>query len=157
MFSPVAYIRWTQRFYGKVPFDLATSGIPLATWELGVPEPDLDDLGAYERFRHALAVYNDVPVDEVVPALGTSQGVFFAYAAVLSPGDEVVVEHPGYEPLTRTAEGLGAVVRTFERRSDEGFRISPGRVAARMTARTRRPTPRTAGTGSPRRGGKATC
>ena len=138
MFAPVRYINWALKFYGKAPFDLATSGIPLATWaELGVPEPALDDLGAYVRFREALAVYNDVPVAEVMPALGTSHAVFLAYAALLSPGDEVLVEHPGYEPLTRTAEGLGAIVRTYERRADEGFAISPERVAAAITPRTR--------------------
>src|SRR4051794_5627253 len=104
MFAPVRYIAWATKFYGKVPFDLATSGIPHASWsELGVPEPPLDDLTAYARFREALAVYNDVSPAEVVPALGTSHAVFLAYAALLSAGDEVIVEHPGYEPLTRTA------------------------------------------------------
>jgi histidinol-phosphate/aromatic aminotransferase/cobyric acid decarboxylase-like protein len=138
MFAPVRYIAWAMRFYGKVPFDLASSGTPLVSWsELGVPEPDLDDFSAYVRFREALAVYNDVSAAEVVPALGTSHAVFLAYAALLSPGDEVLLEHPSYEPLTRTAEGLGAVVRTFERRADEGFAVSPERVAAAITPRTR--------------------
>ena len=70
MFAPVRYIEWATKFYGKVPFDLATSGIPYAAWsELGVPEPPLDDLTAYARFREAIAVYNDVTPPQVVPAL----------------------------------------------------------------------------------------
>ncbi len=138
MFAPVRYIEWATKFYGKVDLDLASSGIPHAGWsELGVPEPGLDDLSAYPAYRASIARYNDVPVSDVMPALGTSGGVFLAYAAMLSPGDEVLLEHPGYEPLTRTAEGLGAVVRTFERRADEGFRVDPARVAAAVTARTR--------------------
>lgn len=138
MFAPVRYIEWATKFYGKVSLDLASSGIPLAAWsELGVPEPDGDDPGAYDRFRESIAVYNDVSTAEVMPALGTSHAVFLAYAATLSPGDEVVVEHPGYEPLTRTAEGLGAVVRTFARSAADGFAISPARVAAAVTSRTR--------------------
>jgi len=138
MFAPVRYIEWALKFYGKVPLDLATSGIPLAVWsDLGVPEPDCDDMGAYVRFREAIAVYNDVTPAEVIPALGTSHAVFLAYAAMLSPGDEIVVEHPGYEPLTRAAEGLGAVVRTFERSAADGFVVSPERVAAAVTSRTR--------------------
>lgn len=138
MFAPVRYIDWATKFYLKVPFDLASSGIPLASWaEVGVPEPDLDDPSAYERFREAIALYNDLPVAEVWPALGTSHAVFLAYAAMLSPGDEVLVELPGYEPLTRTAEGLGAVVRTYERSAADGFAISPERVAAAVTSRTR--------------------
>ncbi|MEA2752427.1 MAG: hypothetical protein QOI41_6570 [Myxococcales bacterium] len=138
MFAPVRYIAWATKFYGKVNLDLATSGIPYASWsDLGVPVPDLDDPAAYPAYRESLAIYNDVPVADVVPALGTSQGVFLAYASTLSPGDEVLVEHPGYEPLTRAAEGLGAVVRTYERRADEGFRVVPERVAAAVTPRTR--------------------
>ena len=138
MFAPVRYIEWALKFYGKVPLDVASSGIPLAAWsDLGVPEPDCDDMGAFVRFRDSLAVYNDVSPAEVMPAVGTSHAVFLAYGAMLSPGDEIVVESPGYEPLTRTAEGLGAVVRTFERRASEGFVISPERVAAAVTPRTR--------------------
>src|SRR6185312_216889 len=101
------------------------------------PEPGLDDPSAYPAFRRSIAHYNDVPVADVVPALGTSGAVFLAYAAMLSPGDEVLVEHPGYEPLTRAAEGLGAIVRTFERRAEDGFRVEPDLVAAAVTSRTR--------------------
>ncbi|MBX3185931.1 MAG: pyridoxal phosphate-dependent aminotransferase [Labilithrix sp.] len=126
------------RFFGKAPFDLATSGMPRATWtDLGAPEPALDDLAAYGRLTEAIASYNDCSAAEVVPALGTSNAIFLAYAAMLEPGDEIVVEHPGYEPLTRAAQGLGAVVRTFERRESETFRVVPERVAAAITPRTR--------------------
>jgi aspartate/methionine/tyrosine aminotransferase len=138
MFAPVRYIQWALKFYGKVPFDLASSGIPHVTWSsLGAHEPADIDLDAYVRFREAIARYNDVTSAEVMPALGTSQAVFLAYAAMLSPGDEILVEHPGYEPLTRTAEGLGAIVRTFERRASEGFALVPERIAAAVTPKTR--------------------
>lgn len=138
MFAPVRYIEWALKFYGKVPLDLASSGIPSIAWsDLGVPEPNLDDPSAYAAFRETIALYNDIPRADVVPALGTSHAVFLAYAAMLSPGDEVLVENPGYEPLTRTAEGLGATVRTFERVASEGWAVSPERVAAAVTSRTR--------------------
>lgn len=138
MFAPVRYIAWATKFYGRVPLDLASSGVPNAAWtDLGVPEPALDDHAAYDAFREALAVYNDVPIGDVVPALGTSHAAFLAYAAMLSPGDEVLLETPGYEPLTNTAQGLGATVRTYERRAEDGFAVMPERVAAAVTPRTR--------------------
>lgn len=138
MFGRVRYIDWALRFYGKVPLDLASSGVPSAAWsELGIPEPDLDDPAAFAALREKIAIYNDVPAASVVPALGASQAIFLAYAATLSPGDEVIVERPGYEPLTRAAEGMGAVVRTFERRLEDGFAVDPERVAAQVTPRTR--------------------
>lgn len=138
MFAPTRYIAWATRFYGKVPFDLASSGVPPARWsDLGAGPPDVDDASAADELRAKIARYNDVRVEEVTPALGTSHAIFLAYAAMLSPGDEVLVEAPGYEPLTRAAEGLGVEVRTFERRAEDGFRVVPERVAAAIGPRTR--------------------
>jgi hypothetical protein len=138
VFAPTRYIAWALTFYGKVELDLATSGTPLVRWsDLGLPVPDVDDVQAYARLRSAVAAHNQVPIAEAWPTAGTSNALFLAYAAMLSPGDEIVVETPGYEPLTRAAEGLGAVVRTFPRLREEGFRVKPERVAAAMTPRTR--------------------
>ena len=138
MFAPTRYIAWALRFYGKVELDLAASGTPLVRWsELGLPVPDVDDIEAYVRLRSLVAEHNQVPNDEAWPTAGTSNALFLAYAAMLSPGDEILVETPGYEPLTRAAEGLGATIRTFPRLREEGFRVSPERVAAAMTPRTR--------------------
>lgn len=138
MFTPTRYLAWAMKFYGQVPFDLATSGAPTVPWkELGLPHPDVDDVGAFEGLKCAIAKYNDVSVAEVTPSLGTSNAIFLAYAALVSPGDEVLVETPGYEPLYRSAEGLGATVRTFPRRIEDGFAIQPDEVAALIGPRTR--------------------
>jgi aspartate/methionine/tyrosine aminotransferase len=138
VFGPTRYISWALEFYGKVPYDLASSGIPLVKWsELGLPAPEIDDPAAFQTLTKAIARYNDVSPEEVTPALGTSNAIFLAYAAMLSPGDEILVEQPGYEPLTRAAEGLGATVRTFTRRLEDGFRVVPERVAAAIGPRTR--------------------
>jgi aspartate/methionine/tyrosine aminotransferase len=138
MFARTRYIDWALRFYGKVPFDLASSGAPVASLaELGVPLGPVDDPSGYPALRDAVARYNQVDPEEALPALGTSGALFLAYAAVASPGDEILVERPGYEPLTRAAEGLGLTVRTFERREEDGFRVVPERVAAAVTPRTR--------------------
>jgi aspartate/methionine/tyrosine aminotransferase len=135
VFAEARYIAWARKFYGRVPYDLASSGIPLVA-DAG-SGADLADPGAYARLNEAIAHYNDRPVDEVVPALGTSQAVFLAYAAMLSPGDEILVESPGYEPLTRAAEGLGATVRTYARSEERGFAVDPSEVAAKIGPRTR--------------------
>lgn len=142
MFAPTRYIAWAQRLFGKVDYDLATSGIPIVHGDDLAPiaEPGArraGDVACYAELRARMAVYNCVAAAEVVPALGTTQGIFLAYAALLSPGDEILVEHPGYEPLTRIAEGLGVHVRTFARDPAQGYRLDPAAVAAAMTPRTR--------------------
>lgn len=135
MYPPARYIRWAMRNYGRARYDLATSGIPPVTEaELGPtparPVPD-------GELRAAIARFNAVPVGEVMPALGTSHALWLAYAALLSPGDEVVVEHPIYEPLVHAALGQGATVSHFERLAEDGWEIDPDRVSAALTARTR--------------------
>ncbi|AKU96785.1 Aspartate aminotransferase [Labilithrix luteola] len=140
MFGPSRYISWVRKFYGHVPYDLGTSGIPNVSWgemSAGATLPPIDDTSGYGKLVAGIARHNDVPASEVIPALGTAQALHLAYTAVLSPGDEVLLEHPVYEPLVRIGEGVGAVIRTYERRADEGFRVDPERIAAQMTPRTR--------------------
>ncbi len=142
MFGPTGYIAWAERLFGKVELDLATSGIPVVNGDALAPIAEAGarragDGACYAELRARIAVYNGVPATEVVPALGTTHGIFLAYAALLSPGDELLVEHPGYEPLTRIAEGLGVHVRTFPREPARGFGIDPDVVAGAMTPRTR--------------------
>lgn len=138
MFAPTAYLSWAMQFYGNVPYDLATSGMPfVGAAELAPDRALFDDFRVLARMREAIAAYNDVSVEETAPAMGTANAMFLAYAALLSPGDEVLVEHPVYEPLVRCAEGLGARVNHFDRREEEGFDVVPERVAAKVTPRTR--------------------
>jgi hypothetical protein len=93
-YSPARYLTWARTFYGRVPYDLATSGTLFATRaDLGTPA-DLDDWEGIAGLRASIAHYNDVPEAEAIPALGTSHAVWLAYATLLSPGDEVLVEAP---------------------------------------------------------------
>jgi aspartate/methionine/tyrosine aminotransferase len=137
MYAPSQYLRWARRFYGQVKFDLATSGMPtLPRSELGVLEPEGgDDAAAWPSLCERIASHNDVDAAEVLPALGTTQALWLACASLTSPGDEVIVEAPAYQPLIRIAEGVGARVVHVPR--DARFAIDPERIAAAMTPRTR--------------------
>ncbi|HXN30863.1 MAG TPA: pyridoxal phosphate-dependent aminotransferase [Polyangiaceae bacterium] len=139
MFGPTRYLQWARRFAGKVQFDLATSGIPTVPLaELGVPPADcLDDWSGLPRLRDAIAAHNAVPPGEALASLGTTQALWLACVALTSPGDEVLVEQPAYEPLVRIAEGVGARVLRFARDAREGFALDPERIAGAMTSRTR--------------------
>src|SRR6185436_9060553 len=72
----------------------------------------------------------------VVMADGTSMANMLAMAALIAPGDDVVVEHPAYEPMAAAARFLGAELRPFTRQGP-AFRLDPAAVAAAVTARTR--------------------
>jgi aspartate/methionine/tyrosine aminotransferase len=59
-----------------------------------------------------------------------------ALSALIAPGDEVVAEHPAYEPMIATAAHLGATICSFERRPPD-FAIDPAAVERAVTERTR--------------------
>jgi aspartate/methionine/tyrosine aminotransferase len=132
-----AYLAWAMRHYGRVGFDLASSGIPsLPQSELGALA-SLDDPGGWDRLCRAIAGHHRLPLGEVVPALGASHGLWLAYSALLEPGEEVLVEAPTYEPLIVAAEAAGAVVRRFDRSASSGYAVDPERVFAALTPKTR--------------------
>ena len=123
-------------------YNLATSGImsyPLA--ELPVRLDDLEINGptiyGYAPLQERLARYNGVSPECVVAAAGTSMANHLAMAATFDPGDEVLIERPTYELLESTARYLGAKVRHFERRFEDGFRIDPSEVERQVTPQTK--------------------
>jgi aspartate/methionine/tyrosine aminotransferase len=139
MYPPTRYLHWARRFYGQVEFDLASSGIPAAPVDAlrDAPPAPADPAVAWSALCRAIADYNDVPTAEVLPALGTTHALWLAYAALLAPGDEILIEEPAYEPLVRIAEGSGARVRRFGRERDARFALDPAQVERAMTAATR--------------------
>src|SRR4030095_5486473 len=74
---------------------------------------------------------------QVVTANGTAGANFQVCAAMLEPGDDVLVERPGYDPLLGAPRLLGANIIRFDRRFEDGFALDPDRVAEVITPRTR--------------------
>src|SRR5207248_5655154 len=91
----------------------------------------------YAPLREAIAQRYGVTPAHVVAADGTSMANFLGMAALISPGDEVLIERPTYEPLLSAASFLRAKIKRFERKSEDGFRIDPEQVAAMLNDRTR--------------------
>jgi aspartate/methionine/tyrosine aminotransferase len=99
---------------------LASSGIlPCPIAELGAGIGDLEINGpggyGYEPLQHAIAQHCRVPADCVVAASGTSMANFLVMSTLIEPGDEVLIEHPVYEPLLAVARYLGADIKRFPR------------------------------------------
>ncbi len=135
------YMHWAK-FNSPVRYSLTGSEVPhfrMDSLPISIADLDLDGAShpRYAPLRERIASrYGAVP-DQVVSADGTSMANFVAMAALIEPGDEVVVEHPAYDPLLAAVSFLGAGVRRFDRRVEDGWRIDPDRVEAAMSERTR--------------------
>jgi aspartate/methionine/tyrosine aminotransferase len=135
------YMEWAK-LRSSARYNLATSGVAsLSLAELGADISQLEINGpggyGYEPLLRAIADRYDVPQESVVSAIGTSMANYLALAATTEPGDEVLIEHPAYEPLVSTARYLGLTVTHFERSPDKNFAIDLLDLERRITPRTR--------------------
>jgi aspartate/methionine/tyrosine aminotransferase len=123
-------------------YNLATSGImsyPLAGLPVRIEDLEINGptVYGYAPLQERLARYTGAPPECIFAAAGTSFANHMAMAACFNPGDEVLIEHPTYELLESTAVYLGAKIRHFERRLEDGFRIDPAEVERQMSPLTK--------------------
>ncbi|WP_129790667.1 pyridoxal phosphate-dependent aminotransferase [Sphingosinicella sp. CPCC 101087] len=135
------YMHWAKN-QPKVTFNLGSSEVDnfrLDRLPFEIADLELDG-ASYHRYpplRQAIAEKEQVTPEQVVMADGTSMANMLALAALIDPGDEVLVEEPVYEPMLATVRYLGGEVRRFERRAEEGFRLDPDAVERQVGPRTR--------------------
>ncbi len=135
------YMEWA-RHRPRPEVDLAGSNLLACTLDdLPGAREALDLAGespdGYPPLIEAIARRYGVTPDRVASAGGCSGANFLACAAILETGDEVLMEHPAYDPLAATARMLGASVVSFERRFEEGYALDPERIAAAIGGKTR--------------------
>jgi hypothetical protein len=135
------YMHWAK-FKPAVRYQLTGSEVPhfrMDSLPISIADLDLDGAShpRYAPLRQAIARRYGVSVDQVVAADGTSMANFLAMAALISPGEEVLVEQPTYELLLGAASFLGADIKRFERKSADGFRLDPAHVESMVSDRTR--------------------
>lgn len=135
------YIEWSKT-QSLARFSLATSGLvnyPLSDLEVKIEDLEISgpSLYGYGPLQRALAVKCDAPPYNIVAAAGTSMANHLAMATLIEPGDEVLIERPAYDPLLSLASYLGAEVKRFERRFEDGFALDPDEVGRKIGPRTR--------------------
>jgi aspartate/methionine/tyrosine aminotransferase len=131
------YLRWAHRLYPRITrYDLASSGTPDADAAI-LGEVALSDYDTWYAFRDRIAARFGLPSAQAFPTLGVSNAIWLACAAILEPGDQVIVETPTYEPLHVVPAGLGAEVRRVRRPLARDFDPDPDEIEAAMNERTK--------------------
>ena len=132
---------------------------------LGVGEPDFDtpwhisraaitsiedggthytsNLGTVE-LREAIARYlkrrfgaSFDPGREILATVGVSEAIDLAVRALCSPGDEVIYHEPCFVSYSPTIRLAHAVPVAAETRAEDGFRLDPAALEAKVTPRTK--------------------
>jgi aspartate/methionine/tyrosine aminotransferase len=135
------YMRWAKE-HAAARYNLANSGLlGCSTADLELEPGDLQVNGAnrdgYPPLLAAIAAQYGVDPEQVVTAPGTSGANFLAFAALVEPGDEVLVEQPTYEPLLAALGFLGARVRRFSRRFETGYGLDLDEIRSLLSGKVR--------------------
>jgi aspartate/methionine/tyrosine aminotransferase len=135
------YMHWSKT-QSRARFNLATSGVaPFPFRELPVDFEKLEINGdnsyGYAPLQEAIAVHHGVDPECVVESAGTSMANHLAMAAIIEPGDEVLIEHPTYGPILDIAQYLQANVKRFPRIEENGWAVDPGTIRRCVTPKTR--------------------
>lgn len=138
---PAPYMAWAKH-RAPAKLDLAASNL------LGCGLDDLEgarealslDGGnpdGYPPLVDAIAAHYGVDTSRVMTASGCSGANLLAMAASVEAGDDVLMEKPYYDPLIGTARLVGAEVRCFDRRFEDGYRLDLDEMRRAMTPRTK--------------------
>jgi len=135
-----SYMNWAKTS-STAKYNLATSGVGnLKLRELRVSLDDLEITNGgygYQPLIQSIAKRYRVAPESVVTAAGTTFANHLAMAALLKPGDEVLFEHPAYEPMLAVVRYLGAEVKRFSRTFENGFGVVVEEIESLVTPNTR--------------------
>ena len=124
-------------------YNLASSGVADCEWsdlDMNPADLALNDHSPYGWQPLAETIAGRFGVDPAcvaIPGGGCSFANHLAMAAILSPGDEVLIEEPTYELVASTASFLGARVVSFPRIAKVDWRLDTEAAAAQVTPATR--------------------
>ncbi|MFO7926185.1 pyridoxal phosphate-dependent aminotransferase [Natronomonas sp.] len=95
------------------------------------------------ELRRAIAAHYDreygveVGPDRIVATPGTSPGLLLALAALVDPGEEVVLTDPHYACYPNFVRTVGGTVRSVALRAEDGFQPRVAEFEAALSASTR--------------------
>ncbi|HJZ97152.1 MAG TPA: pyridoxal phosphate-dependent aminotransferase [Candidatus Solibacter sp.] len=134
------YMHWAKT-QSRARYNLATSGVgafPIAELPAVPPvEINGDNSYGYAPLKEAIARKCGVDPACVVTADGTSMANHLAFATLLDPGAEVLIEHPTYGLLLDALQYIGAEIRRFPRREENGWAVEVDEVRRAVTPKTK--------------------
>jgi len=134
---------WFDDYQYVIENDLGESAVKFLTvGDLGI---DLNTVGL--RYGHHAGSpglrgciadhYPGLTADHVVVTSGASEAIFALNAALVKPGDHVIVEHPNYPSLYEIPQSLGCEVSLLRLKYRDGFKPDLGQLDELLKPNTR--------------------
>ena len=101
------------------------------------PSPGIFEVRlAWQKYYKKVGI--DVDVSEIIVTTGGSEAIFFAFAAICSPGQEIIVFEPFYTNYNSYASMLGIKLTPLKTFAEAGFHL-PGQeiIESKINGKTR--------------------
>ncbi len=148
-FIPFELEHYQSLYERTVEYNLADSSVKCFSatreWLNDAELAELLDTGLFypevngtTRLRERIAaLYPAMHSDQVLVTVGAAQANSMVCAALLQPGDEVIVLTPGYRQVWGLAQNMGCVVHELPLRADAGWRLDLDALDTLVNSRTR--------------------
>jgi len=142
-FRPFSLEDWFAKYKLKCRINISESGIlPIGfSWF----DTDLSDLKLYYghmigdlELRELIARdYPDLSPDRILVTTGCIEANFVAFASLVQPGDNVIVEHPNYQQLYEVPRALGGRVELLRLRYEDNYKLNVDKLNEMVTPKTK--------------------
>ncbi len=134
-------MQWAKT-QSRAPFNLATSGVgsfPLREMAFDCTRLEIngENTYGYAPLKTGIARRHDIDPDCIFTTEGTSMANHLAMAALLEPGDEILIERPAYGLLLDAAAYIGARIQRFDRIEESGWALDPAQVRRALSPKTK--------------------
>lgn len=147
---PFLMEEWLSDYRFEVKYNLAESGMRDLSLEAllrlcGQEASCLNDLlledmpttGSRYLRESIAACYGDLDPDRILVTTGTGEALFILFNTLLEAGDEVLCSLPAFQALYEVPRAIGAGLRFFEHRIEDGFRFDAETMVDMIGEKTR--------------------
>jgi aspartate/methionine/tyrosine aminotransferase len=148
-FIPFHLEQWQSEYEQTVDYNLADSGVdPVSVKEMLTSTGSLERLqelalhyppvNGSPKLRDLIAgLYHGAERDNVLVTVGAAEANSMVLAALLDPGDEVVVMEPGYRQVWGITQNLGCKVAPYHLDINNGWNLNFDELEKVVTPRTK--------------------
>jgi len=134
---------WFDDYQYAIQYDIGESAVKYLTFgQLGINLDNLPIRYGYHKGKPELRAclveqYPGLTTDQIIVTSGGSEAIFLIAAALLKPGDHVIVEHPNYPSLYEIPRSLNCSVSFLHLTFENQYRPNLAELEKLVTPQTK--------------------